>query len=156
MNSVKHFSKIAHETLQEKVYRYIRQGLIDGQVEPGSIMTIRALASQLGTSVMPVREALQRLVAEQALQLLPNRSLCVPVLSFDQFAEICDARMIVEGAAVRVAAKKADKGDIARMTAIAKEVEAAIAARDASVALQKNREFHFCVYAAARHETLVQ
>jgi DNA-binding GntR family transcriptional regulator len=156
MNPLGHLGKIAHETLQEKVYRDIRQGLIDGQFEPGSIMTIRALAAQLGTSVMPVREALQKLVVEQALQLLPSRSLCVPVLSFERFADICDARIIVEGAAARIAAKKADQGDIARIAAICKEVDAAIAARNATVALQKNREFHFAVYAAARQDTLMQ
>lgn len=156
VDSMDYLQKIAHETLQEKVYRHIRQGLIDGQFAPGSVLTIRGLADQLGTSVMPVREALQKLVAEQALHLQPNRSVCVPVLSLEKFIDICDTRLIVEGAAAGTAATSAEKGDVARMMAIAEEAEAAFVAEDASLALRKNREFHFSVYAAARHETLLQ
>jgi DNA-binding GntR family transcriptional regulator len=45
----------------------------------------------MGTSIMPVREALQKLTVERMLELLPTRSVRVPVLTGGDFAEICEA-----------------------------------------------------------------
>src|ERR1700679_1127944 len=49
---------IARDTLQERVYLRIRQALIYSEFEPGQVLTIRELARKLGTSILPVREAL--------------------------------------------------------------------------------------------------
>ena len=59
--------RIARVTLNEKAYEGLKQALLAGRLEPGSTLTLRQLADQLGTSVMPVREAITRLSAEQAL-----------------------------------------------------------------------------------------
>src|ERR1700757_2007320 len=82
--------RIEHKHLQEQVHARMRQALIDGQFKPGQVLTIRYLAEQLGTSIMPVREALHKLTVERVLDLLPTRSVRVPVLSVAEFAEICD------------------------------------------------------------------
>jgi DNA-binding GntR family transcriptional regulator len=147
--------RIAHNTLQEQVHSRIRQGLIDGHFKPGQVLTIRYLAEQLGTSVMPVREALQKLTVERVLDLLPTRSVRVPVLSAAEFAEICEARMILEGSMAELAAQRATPADIERIEAVSEEFQAAEAVRDPTLLLQKNREFHFAIYAAARHTTLM-
>src|ERR1700688_2035457 len=99
---------ISRNTLQEKVHLRIRQGLIDGEFTPGQVLTIRDLAAHLGTSVMPVREALHKLTVERVLELLPTRSVRVPILSADRFAAICEARVVLEGAIVELAAERAN------------------------------------------------
>lgn len=146
---------ILHNTLQEQVYRRIRQSLIEGQFKPGEILTIRDLARQLGTSVMPVREALHKLTVENILDVTAARSARVPVLSAAQFAEICDVRVILEGQAARLAAQRADETDIARLAAANREFLAARTTRDPTGLLQRNRKFHFAIYAAAHHATLL-
>ncbi|HEU4624550.1 MAG TPA: GntR family transcriptional regulator [Steroidobacteraceae bacterium] len=146
---------IRHNTLQQQVYRRIRENLADGQFKPGEILTIRELAAQLGTSVMPVREALHKLTVEQVLDLTPNRSVRVPTLTPEKFAEICDARMIIEGNLARLAAQRADDADLARIDAANREFGAAKVARDPMLLLQKNREFHFAIYEAAHQPTLM-
>jgi DNA-binding GntR family transcriptional regulator len=147
--------RIEYNTLQEQVHSRIRQGLIDGQFKPGQVLTIRYLAEQLGTSVMPVREALQKLTVERVLDLMPTRSVRVPVLSAAEFAEICEARMILEGSMAELAAQRATADDIARIEAVSNEFQAAEAAGDPTQLLRKNREFHFSIYATARHATLM-
>ena len=67
--------------LHENVYQEIRRNLMAGQFQPGEAVTLRGLAGKLGTSAMPVREALRRLVAERALDLGPNRTARVPVVT---------------------------------------------------------------------------
>jgi DNA-binding GntR family transcriptional regulator len=146
---------IRHNTLQQQVYHRIRENLADGQFKPGEILTIRDLAAQLGTSVMPVREALHKLTVEQVLDLTPNRSVRVPTVTPEKFAEICDARMIIEGNLARLAAQRADESDLARIEAANREFSSAKVARDPMLLLQKNREFHFAIYEAAHQPTLV-
>jgi DNA-binding GntR family transcriptional regulator/AraC-like DNA-binding protein len=145
---------IPRNTLQEQVHLQIRRGLIDGEFKPGQVLTIRDLASRLGTSIMPVREALQKLTVERALELMPTRSVRVPILSAESFAEICEARIILEGEMTRLAAQRADANDIARM----EEVSRAFSSVEAGSPTQLNRlnrEFHFAVYAGAHHGTLM-
>lgn len=64
---------------------------------PGQSLTIRGLADSLGTSSMPVRESLQRLVAEHALVQMPNRTFKVTPFTPEMFRELVRVRMTVEG-----------------------------------------------------------
>lgn len=147
--------RISRDTLQEQVYRRIRQGLIDGQFKPGQVLTIRDLATQLGTSVMPVREALHKLIVEHVLDITRARSVRVPVLSAETFAEICDARMILEGNMARLAAERATTEDLTRIEAAGREFLAARTVSDPALLLRRNREFHFAIYESARQSTLM-
>jgi len=146
---------IQHNTMQEQVYRRIRQSLIDGQFKPGQVLTIRDLAQQLGTSVMPVREAFHKLIVEQVLVMTPTRSVRVPVLTADRFTEICDARMLLEGHMAKLAAQRADEDDLARIEEAHRRFLSAKTAKDPTLLLQLNREFHFAIYATARHTTVM-
>jgi DNA-binding GntR family transcriptional regulator len=146
---------IPRNTLQEQVHLRIRRGLIDGEFKPGQVLTIRDLARQLGTSIMPVREALQKLTVERVLELLPTRSVRVPILTADAFREICEARMILEGQMARLAAERADSQDIERMDEVGQAFNSAKEMRDPTLLLQRNREFHFAIYAGAHHDTLM-
>src|SRR4249920_1390009 len=91
--------KLQRNTLNEEVYEQLKQALMSGRIAPGSTMTIRSLASSFGISVMPVREALRRLVAEHVLVLLPNRSVALPVFTRERFDEITRIRTSLEGLA---------------------------------------------------------
>ena len=55
------------ETLTQRAHQELRAALLRGDFLPGTALTLRALAERLGTSIMPVREAVSRLAAEQAL-----------------------------------------------------------------------------------------
>ena len=96
--------KLQRNTLNEAVYQQLKQALMSGRIAPGSTMTIRSLASCFGVSLMPVREALRRLVAEHVLVLQPNRSVALPVITRERFREITRIRTSLEGLAVEEAA----------------------------------------------------
>lgn len=147
---------IARDTLQERVYRRIRQALINSEFKPGQVLTIRELAQKLGTSIMPVREALQKLTVERVLELLPTRSVRVPALSAEEFAEICEARMLLEGHMARLAAERADKQEIARIEHASRAFLSAQVPSAPPIIQQRNREFHFAVYEAAHQPTMLE
>src|ERR1700730_18622966 len=97
-------ARIARETVQERVYCALRDQLMRGGFEPGQKLKIAELAAAFGTSAMPVREALNRLAAERAVESLPNRGVRVPALSKDSLQDLRETRFAVEGLAVERAA----------------------------------------------------
>ena len=66
---------VGRDTVQDRVYQELRRALVGGLFAPGQVLTIRQLADALATSTMPVRDAVGRLITEQALEILPNRSI---------------------------------------------------------------------------------
>ena len=87
---------LIRQTLSADVYKQLRDLLMSGRVMPGEALSLRSIAEALGVSVMPVREAVHRLVAEQALELTANRVLRVPVMTISQFREITSIRINLE------------------------------------------------------------
>lgn len=79
---------------------------------PGEVVTIRSLAATLGTSTMPVRDALKRPVAERVLEMLPNRSVRVPPMTLARMMELYDIRRPLEGLATERATARLSSRDL--------------------------------------------
>ncbi|MGB3504941.1 MAG: GntR family transcriptional regulator, partial [Xanthobacteraceae bacterium] len=58
-------------TLGERAYARIADLLISGRLAPGEKLSLRGAAEVLGVSIMPVRAAVSRLVADKALEVAP-------------------------------------------------------------------------------------
>lgn len=143
-------------TIQEIVYRRLSHALMIGQFDPGQTLTISYLSELFGTSHMPVREALRRLVAENALETALSGSTRVPTATRARLDDLCDGRALVEGAAASRALPNIDAQGIREMEH--NLVEHVAAGREGRIVqmLQKNQEFHFLIYRASRSEVLVQ
>lgn len=109
---------LKRQTLSSDVYAQLRELLITGQMIPGEQISLRTTASALGVSVMPVREAVHRLVAEQALELTPNRALRVPLMTESAFREITRIRVNLEGLATEQAARQLPAAGLERIAAL--------------------------------------
>jgi DNA-binding GntR family transcriptional regulator len=142
-------ARLERETLHDRAYQEVKKAIMAGAILPGAPMTIRALAKALGTSVMPVREALRRLVAERALELLPNRSVSLPVMTAEKFDEICRIRLALEGLMAETAAKHITAEELRRMTKLNEEMTQGKSLGPKRY-LAKNQEFHFQLYQAAQ------
>jgi len=142
-------ARLERETLHERAYEEVKKAIMGGAIAPGEPMTIRALAEALGTSVMPVREALRRLVAERALELLPNRSVTLPVMTADKFDEIYRIRVALEGLMAETAAKFITPDELRHMALLNDDMIAKLRQGSKSY-LALNQEFHFQFYQAAR------
>lgn len=123
---------------------------MSGHYAPGEALTIRSLANSLGTSVMPVREALQRLHSDGAVTMSPNRSIRIPVMSRRAFQELIELRLLLEGMAAAAGVEAITEREIDLAEAII-QVDAnegrEWTLRDL---LQVNYDFHFGIYRAAR------
>lgn len=142
-------------SVHERVYDEIRIGLSQGLFAQGQTLTTRGLAATFGTSEMPVREAIRRLVAEKYIVQLGNRSFQVPLLDREAFQDVISVRLLLEGHAAASAARKAGPEDIARLREVNAEMRRALDNRDAQQTLRLNEEFHFMVYGITGSETLL-
>ena len=143
-------ARIARETVQERVYGVLRDRLMRGGFEPGQKLKIAELAKALGTSAMPIRDALNRLAAERAIESLPNRSVRVPALSKSALQDLMETRFAVEGLAVARAAANMTEETLKELRdhiAAQSETDAEHISEDSA---RQNRAFHFTIYQIGR------
>jgi DNA-binding GntR family transcriptional regulator len=141
---------VDNSTLRERVYRALRQAILEGHFSPGEALPTRSLAQVLGTSVMPVRDALLRLHAEGGVELLPNRAARLPVLSCDSIAELYEVRLNLEGLAAAMAAERIERDELLDVERAFTGMKEASARSDVSAFLRENQLFHFGIYRAAK------
>lgn len=142
------------ESLAGKVYQRLRSALVGGRLVPGQKLVHRLLATELGVSPTPVREALLRLVSEGALELDARGIAWVPRLEVERYDEIMDLRVELEGRAAARAALLATPADIAALAEIQARLLAGRRDMDRHTVLAENERFHFGVIALARMPVL--
>ena len=149
---------IERMTLGDRAYRQIADLLIAGRLAPGERMSLRSTAEALGVSMMPIREAVTRLVADNALEVAPNRAVRVPIMSATRFLDLTAARIVVEGHAAARAATLRDEGDLARIRTLDEAFRKETQKRkpDLAAAVAHNQALHFAVYEAARSPQLAE
>jgi DNA-binding GntR family transcriptional regulator len=147
--------KLSHETLTDRAYAALKKALTAGDFAPGHVLVIRTVAEAYGISPTPVREALQRLVAERMLVLQSNRSIVVPFLSGNRFEELTRIRCALEGMAAEAAAERMTPAQLNELRQIVKEIEGAIERMDIHAYVHLNRAFHFGIYECAESPILL-
>ncbi|MCB8881306.1 GntR family transcriptional regulator [Acidisoma cellulosilytica] len=147
--------KLSHETLTDRAYAALKKALTAGDFAPGHVLVIRTVAEAYGISPTPVREALQRLVAERMLVLQSNRSIIVPYLSDSRFAELTRIRCALEGMAAERAATRMTPAQLDELRQIVAKIEDAIARQDIHAYVHLNRAFHFGIYECAESPILL-
>ena len=147
--------RIAGLPTHEEVYRRLREQILYGGIKPGSAVTLRGLADELGVSPMPVREAVRRLIAERALLLQDNRRVMVAPMTRDTFEQILFARRALEPELAARALAKLSRKDITAIEATDMAIDRAMRAGDTEGYMRANYHFHFAIYRKSEAWTLV-
>ena len=136
---------LEHDNLGSTIYQKLCEALMKGVFKPNDRLRIRDLAERLGTSVTPVRDAILRLVQDQALVLRSPRDIRVPMLTRAAYLEIRDIRVNLEGLAAGRAAQEAPPAQIKALEVLMERNEEAMAAGDTLRATELNQMFHFAL-----------
>lgn len=142
-------------TVQEWVYRQLKERILIGQFVPGRSVTLRGIASMLGVSPTPVREALRRLVSERALEVHGNRRVSVPTMTRRKFDDLCAVRVSLETLAAERAMPSVDSALLERLRRLDAEIDEAVEQGDVTRYLERHREFHYSLYATGSAEVLM-
>jgi DNA-binding GntR family transcriptional regulator len=113
-----------------------------GMLHAGDRIRIAQVASQLGTSITPVRDAVLRLVNDEALVMRNARDIRVPSISATQYIEIRNIRMELEGLAAEQAARNATAEHISTLEKLLQDNDRAIRKRDHAAGTAANQAFH--------------
>ncbi len=143
-------------TLGKQVRDELRAAIMAGRFRPGEKLTIRAVASALGVSLTPAREALYNLAAEGALEMAANGSVYVPTLTSERVRELTKIRLALEGLAAREAAQRIDDRGIARAEKLNAALVAADKKQNYADVIALNWQFHFAIYGASAMPHLIR
>ncbi|MER8880739.1 GntR family transcriptional regulator [Mesorhizobium sp. M0684] len=143
------------ETLTEAAYGKLSTAIMEGVFLPGDKLTTRDIASTLGVSPTPAREALLRLVGEAVLEMPNARMLMIPRLTLERLEEITRIRISLEGLAAELAAPALSKQDLGELEMTQLRINAAYDRRDYREILSNNRSFHFLIYNRAGAQVLI-
>ncbi len=128
--------------LREDVYRRLRDAIIDGTFAPGEQLKDGELATWLGVSRTPVREALLRLAQSGLVLSRPGRSTIVSSLDARSTREARDVVAAMHELAVHEAVDRLTAADIEAMRDAARRFAAALAAGDIDEAVRADDELH--------------
>ena len=141
--------------LGDVVYSRLVERIFSGELAPGTALSVPALATDLAVSRSPVRESVQRLIAEGLAVHTPHAGARVAQLTDADFAEVMAVRELLDGYAARQAAERARTPDIARLTALLENQAEQLAGEPDPVADSRlDLEFHTAVRDLAANRTL--
>ena len=146
-NSIKPTSRA--KTAAQAVYENLRSSILDGTLEPGSKLGQDRIASQLGVSRMPVREALSRLEAEGMIVFETYRGAFVAPLTLAEVEQIYLMRLALEPLLARLGAQQLQVEQMGQLESANQGLARALRAGDAGSMFEHVRSFHEMLYAAA-------
>ena len=142
MSHIPEIARTDAMTTQDYAYARLRQAIMLGALRPGTALTFRGLAQHLSLSPTPIREAVRRLSSENAIEVLGNRRLQVPLMTLARFEELVQLRISLETHAAERAFPYLSNVEIAVLTQLDAQMDAAIASRDLDALTQLNQAFH--------------
>lgn len=142
--------------VRANVHQELRLRFLTGRITPGTPLSTRRLATELGVSQMPVRDALGRLAADGAVDIRSKRRIIVPPMTSERYADLLACRELLEPAAARDALRGLDHAAIEHLEEVDEAIGVALDTGDVERYMSANHAFHFTIYRAQPHPTLVQ
>lgn len=94
-------SEVDRPQARERVYAFVRDGLLRGDFRPGAFLEEEHVSAAVGVSRTPVREAFHRLAAERWIDLLPRRGALIRQVTAQELVDVYEVRRVVETHAAR-------------------------------------------------------
>jgi len=142
-------------TSTNRIYTEVRRAIILGDRPPGERLSLEALAEQYGTSVTPVREALQRLNQEGLVTAKPHTGFYVTRVTLKELRDMLELREILEIAVVERAATRITDAQLAQL----ERVHAGYTGDDEASYeryVSENRRFHYLIAQASGNQKLAE
>ncbi|YCK79832.1 GntR family transcriptional regulator (plasmid) [Arthrobacter sp. D3-18] len=141
--------------LSELVYTKIVGQISTGELLPGTLLSVPALATQLNVSRTPVRDSIARLVADGLAVHTPNAGARIATLTQEDVTQVMNVRELLDGLAAREAAAQADPADIQELRKLLQQQRERLALEaDEIHDAREDLLFHTAVRSLARNRVL--
>ncbi|MFD3583883.1 GntR family transcriptional regulator [Streptomyces sp. NPDC058683] len=147
---------VQRASVRGQILDALRTALASGELTPGEVYSAPALGERFGVSATPVREAMQQLALEGAVEVVPNRGFRVVERGARELAELAEVRALIEVPVMMRLARSVPAERWAALRPLAEESVRAAAKGCRATYAEADRAFHRAVLALAGNEQLVQ
>lgn len=148
--------ELTHKPLKEEVYDALHRQIIAGKYGPGDWLRQEDIATLMGVSMTPVREALDLLVSTGLAERVPYRGVRVREMSAKDIADAYGLRLILEALTAREAAHHITPEQLAGLEKIMAEMKKRVKLNEMPQERQLSREFHTLIAEASGNDLLVK
>ena len=124
------------QSLRDAAYEAIKHRIITCTFRPGEYLNEAFVSASLGIGRTPVHQAIDRLMLEGMVEVMPRKGVIVKPVSLDEIMQIVDVRMINEIYGIRLAAERAEQAEITHLTDILARASQWIEARNSEHAIR--------------------
>lgn len=147
---------VQRSSVRGQILDALRTALVAGELTPGEVYSAPALGDRFGVSATPVREAMQQLATEGAVEVVPNRGFRVIERGARELAELAEIRALIEVPVLLRLARTVPAERWAELRPLAEETARAAASGCRAAYAESDRAFHRAILALAGNEQLVQ
>jgi DNA-binding GntR family transcriptional regulator len=148
------FQAAPKSLISDHVAGALEKAITTGKLRPGAKLLLRDLASEFNISMIPVREALNRLVARGLVQRDPNRGMFVVQLSVEELELILEVRIRLEGLVARLACTRAIPDELKALQKIVVSMAKALERKDWLQYAETDSRFHQKLWTCVRNPFL--
>ncbi|MEV7207867.1 MULTISPECIES: GntR family transcriptional regulator [unclassified Streptomyces] len=147
---------VQRSSVRGQVLDALRAALVTGELRPGEVYSAPVLGERLGVSATPVREAMQQLALEGAVEVVPNRGFRVVERGDRELAELAEVRALIEVPVWLRLARTVPAERWAELRPLAEATARAASSGCPATYAEADRAFHRAVLALAGNEELVR
>lgn len=145
---------VRKKSLKDGVFEHLHRRIVAGKYPPGEWLRQEDISTQLGVSQTPVREALDLLVSVGLAERVPYRGVRVPELTAETIADAYVLRLLLEGAAARLAAVNISSEKLQALAQVVARTKTLVTLDDMSTQRQLNKQFHLSIAEASGNAPL--
>ncbi|WP_458414169.1 GntR family transcriptional regulator [Schinkia sp. CFF1] len=137
-----------HPTISKTQYAYefLRAKILDGEYVPGQRIVIDQVAKELGTSTIPIREAIRNLESDGLIQYKPYSGAIVSAINETEYEEVLSVIAVLEGYAASLSAGNITAQNLTELEQLNNEMNEALTNFEFEKFSQLNRKFHAVIF----------
>ncbi|MDL5204538.1 GntR family transcriptional regulator [Streptomyces sp. ALI-76-A] len=147
---------VQRSSVRGQILDALRTALVAGELRPGEVYSAPALGERFGVSATPVREAMQQLALEGAVEVVPNRGFRVVMRGARELAELAEVRALIEVPVMLRLARTVPAERWAELRPLAEATVRAASSGCPATYAESDRSFHRALLTLAGNEQLVQ
>jgi DNA-binding GntR family transcriptional regulator len=148
--------RLPRQSLRDMAYEAIKDRIITCEFKPGECINEASVSALLGLGRTPVHQALDRLMIEEMVEVIPRKGVIVKPVILQDVLQMVDVRLINETQCARLAAERADDSHIEGMAQVLEQARRAISDRDIHTMMNLDREFHLLLARATKNFELAE
>ena len=144
------------QSLRDAAYEAIKHQIITCKFKPGECINEASVAALLGFGRTPVHQALDRLMLEEMVDVIPRKGVIVKPVILSDVLQLVDVRLVNETYCAQLAAERADDADIRELEAVVGRARKAISDRNIQMMMMLDRDFHLALGRATKNNELAE